>query len=67
MDVTELTPEQITELKWAYFYNDDPDIQENLATAGIEYPDQIPNDIIFQEYAGFYFVNDDFACGGVTQ
>lgn len=62
MCVTELNRYQLDELKQAYFYNDDPEIQENLAAAGIEYPHQIHDDIIFQEYAGVYFVNDDFSC-----
>lgn len=62
MDVTELNQDQIAELKQVYFYNDDPEIQENLTAAGIFNPDQIPDDIIFQEYAGIYFVNDDFCC-----
>ena len=62
MYVTELSRDQIDELKQAFFYNDDPEIQENLAAAGIEYPQQIHDDIIFQENAGVYFVNDDCSC-----
>ena len=60
--VYDLSQDQLNELKTAYFYNDDPTITENLSAAGIEYPEQIPDDIIFHEYDGISFVNDDFCC-----
>lgn len=60
--VHELSKDQLSELKTAYFYNDDPEICENLTAAGIEYPEQIPDDIIFQKYRFTYFVDDDFSC-----
>lgn len=62
MFVNELSKDQLKELKQVYFYSDDPDIQENLAAAGIEYPHQIPDDIIYREYDGVYFVEEDFSC-----
>jgi hypothetical protein len=60
--VHDLSRDQLEELKSAYFYNDDPEITDNLTAAGIEYPEQIPDDIIFHEYGGISFVNDDFSC-----
>jgi hypothetical protein len=42
--VEDLNRDQLDELKQAYFYSDDPEIQENLSDAGIEYPHQIPDD-----------------------
>ena len=61
MTIYDLDRDQLNQLKQVYFYNDDPEIQEILNDFGIEYPEQIPDDIIFHEYEEVHFVNDDFA------
>lgn len=62
LTVHDLTPDQLDELRNSYFYNDDPDIQENLSEAEITDPDQVENWMLFQEYADILFTNDDFWC-----
>lgn len=60
MEVKELTSEQFEELKENYFWqlmdNDDEVLE------GINYPFQIPDEVIIEHYSGISFVNDDFAC-----
>jgi hypothetical protein len=51
MDVKELSNEQMSELRWNYFYDVDNDY---------EYPHEIPDEVIFEHYDGIDFVNDDF-------
>lgn len=74
MDVKELNRDQLEELKdslfWQIYHNDDeipafavvdsaqPYTRETLP----DYPHEIPDNIIFQVYAGISFVNDDFSC-----
>ena len=60
MDVTELSLEQLDELRWTHYwelvYNGE---DEKL---GYNNPDDIPDEVIFDYYAGINFVNDDFVC-----
>ena len=75
MDVTELTREQLVELKCNYM--------EMLADEGTfaevmerdcdepsyadlaEADDIIPDEVIFRNYEGVYFVDDDFFCSAI--
>lgn len=59
MTVYELNRDQLNQLKWAFFYDDDPETSEILGD-NISFPEQIPDDIIFSHYADIHFVNDDF-------
>lgn len=54
MDVTELTQDQLDELKNSYFYN--------VVEHNYSYVNDIPNKVIFKHYKGINFVNDDFFC-----
>ena len=60
MTVYELAQEQLDELKSAYFWSEDT--QEALEGSGIDFPEDIPDEVIFREYEDIYFVNDDFFC-----
>lgn len=63
MNVKDLTPEQLNELKQHYFYSDNYD--EKITTAGglpVLFAGDIPNNIIYKIYSGICFVNDDFTC-----
>jgi len=60
--VYDLTREELNELKDSYFWSDDPDVQEILEESGIDYPWQIPDDVIFHNYEDFAFVEEDFWC-----
>ena len=58
-NVRDLTKEQLQELKEAYFWQEET--QEILGD-DIIFPEQIPDDVIFQYYEDVSFVNDDFIC-----
>ena len=59
MLVQDLSREQLDELKDSFFWQDETqDILEDAYTS----PEQIPDDIIFEHYAGVCFVDDDFFC-----
>lgn len=61
--VYELTPDEINELKWAYFYSDEYDnTLINNARLPILFPADIPDEIIFEHYCGIIFVEEDFSC-----
>lgn len=60
--VYDLTREELNELKDSYFWSDDPDVQEILEESGIDYSWQIPDDVIFHNYEGIAFVEEDFWC-----
>ena len=74
MDVTELTRDQLDELKeslyWQIYHMSDEEIPfavMDSATPYIketlpDYPHEIPDSVIFQVYAAISFVNDDFFC-----
>lgn len=59
--VENCTAEQLDELRNAYFWADDTDRYE-LYDIDIDSPDDVPDWLLFQEYAGILFVNDDFFC-----
>lgn len=75
MDVTELTREQLVELKCNYMgmladegtfaevLNRDYDEPSYADLA--EADDIIPDEVIFRNYEGVYFVNDDFFCTAI--
>ena len=53
--VTELTQDELQELKWNYFYDDE--VNHNF-----DFPYQIPNETIFEHFAHISFVLEDFSC-----
>lgn len=57
--VHELSAEELAELKHNYFYGEERTFEE---LRGYDYPDEIPNKIIFDYYAGTSFVEEDFFC-----
>lgn len=64
MNVRELNDEQLSQLKWNLYYGDESieiplDIFDQIE--GYDYPDMIPNELVFQLYEGIDFVEDDFA------
>jgi len=64
MDVYELNDEQISQLKWNLYYGDESieiplDIVDQIES--YDYPDMIPDELVFQLYDGICFVEDDFA------
>lgn len=64
MNVYELNDEQISQLKWNLYYGDESieiplDIVDQIES--YDYPDMIPDELVFQLYEGICFVEDDFA------
>lgn len=59
MSVYELTRDQLDELKTAYFYQDEV---QDILSEDIIYPEQIPDEVIFNHYDGIMFVDEDFFC-----
>ena len=64
MNVYELNDEQLSQLKWNLYYGDESieiplDIVDQIES--YDYPDMIPNELVFQLYEGICFVEDDFA------
>ena len=64
MNVYELTDEQLSQLKWNLYYGYESieiplDIVDQIES--YDYPDMIPNELVFQLYEGIDFVEDDFA------
>lgn len=59
MSVYELTRDQLDELKTAYFYQDEV---QDILSEDIIYPEQIPDEVIFNHYDGIMFVDEDFSC-----
>ena len=57
MDVSELTPEEMQELKENYFYDI---LEENDSRFTI--PEDIPDAIILEHYKHVAFVKEDFWC-----
>lgn len=63
MTVYDLSQDQLDELKSAYFWSDDT--QETIYCGDglpVLFPGDIPDDVIYREYDGILFVNDDFSC-----
>ena len=75
MDVTELTREQLVELKCYYMEmlaNEgtfaevmERDYDEPSYADLAEADDIIPDEVIFRNYEGVYFVDDDFFCSAI--
>ena len=64
MNVYELNDEQLSQLKWNLYYGDESieiplDIVDQIES--YDYPDMIPDDIVYELYDGIDFVEDDFA------
>ena len=64
MNVYELNDEQLSQLKWNLYYGDESieiplDIVDQIES--YDYPDMIPDELVFQLYDGICFVEDDFA------
>lgn len=64
MNVYELNDEQLSQLKWNLYYGDESieiplDIVDQIES--YDYPDMIPNELVFHLYEGIDFVEDDFA------
>lgn len=63
MDVTELDSGQLMQLKWNMFYEDDcvelTERQKNCLRY-CEYPEEIPNNLVYEVYGGISFVEEDF-------
>ena len=64
MNVYELNDEQLSQLKWNVYYGDESieiplDIVAQIES--YDYPDMIPDELVFQLYEGICFVEDDFA------
>lgn len=72
MDVTELSREQLVELKQNYLCSlaDSGDYNEvfDVNYVGISYSDLanaddiVPDDVVFDNYGGVVFCDDDFIC-----
>ena len=68
MNVRELKADEITELKeelyWSYANEDsmlyDPNAEKLVADIG--YPNEIPNEMIYEYFDGIDFVEGDFFC-----
>lgn len=58
--VYDLTRDELDELKDALFWSDETD-EEILD--GIEYPWEIPDDVVLHHFEGISFVEEDFSCG----
>lgn len=57
--VENCTPDQLDELRAAYFWADDTD---PATLEGIYFPGDVPNWLLYQQYARILFTNDDFCC-----
>lgn len=57
--VQNCTDDQLDELRAAYFWSDDTDLE---SLEEIYFPGDVPNWLLFQHYAGVLFTNDDFFC-----
>ncbi len=65
MNVKELSPEQLNELRFNLYYcneDDFEDFEEFRKFAMIVDIRNITNEMIFEHYKGISFVNDDFVC-----
>lgn len=69
--VYELNRDQLDELKWNYFYSDDykPCLCKHWHTdelVPVLFPWEIPDEVIFEQFSGISFVDDDFSCTANT-
>lgn len=64
MNVCELNEGQLSQLKWNLYYGDES-IEVPLEIIDLiesyDYPDMIPDDIVYEIYDDIDFVEDDFA------
>lgn len=54
--VQDLNREQLDELKTSYFWQDET---QDILPDDITFPEQIPDDIIFEHYDGVCFASDE--------
>ena len=57
-DVHDLTKDELDELRWPYYW----ELVDSGEDDGIDYADDIPDDVLFDHYDGIGFVDDDFFC-----
>lgn len=63
MSVTELTTDQLDQLKWNLFYGDecvDVTMNQQQQIEGYGFFWDIPDKLVFDVYSGIDFVSDDF-------
>ena len=69
MTVRELNQEQLDELKNNLYWNLDGEQYGDLTDEERQFvfealnPNDIPNELVFKNYDGIHFVEDDFFCG----
>jgi hypothetical protein len=56
--VTELSQDQLEELRGTYYYDEEND----EAVQEYDCPDDVPDEVLFEHYADIDFVMDDFWC-----
>ena len=57
--VYDLSPAEMDELKQSFFWQDET---QDILQGDFESPEQIPDEIILEDYNGVCFVDDDFFC-----
>ena len=57
-DVRDLNQDELDELRYTYYWQ----LVETGEDEGIDGPEDIPNAVLFDHYAGISFVEDDFFC-----
>lgn len=62
MNVYELSRDQLDELKSAYFWSENPGPMFDALGRPCLFPGDIPDNVIFREYDGISFTDDDFCC-----
>ena len=70
MTVHELTKSQLDELKNNLFWNLDGEQhygdltdEEKILILNASHPNDIPDELVFKNYDGIHFVEEDFFCG----
>ena len=64
MNVRELNEGQLSQLKWNLYYGDESiEVPWNVIDIieSYDYPDMIPDDIVYELYDGIDFVEEDFS------
>lgn len=64
MDVRELGEERLSQLKWNLYYGDESiEVPWNVVDLieRYDYPDMIPDDIVYELYDGIDFAEEDFS------
>lgn len=59
--VENCSPDELDELCNSYFWADDTD-QAELDALDISDPSEVPDWLLYREYAGIMFVEEDFLC-----